>query len=77
MAFLPDEQRLRRVVGTLALATKSISDYLTEVMLSNHYFGDDIQMIGSFEDGEGRKLLFAAELRTGFVPRIQAAVNQR
>jgi len=36
----------------LALATESLHDYLTDLLLSNYYFEDDLQMIGCYEAGD-------------------------
>lgn len=32
-----------------ALATESVYEYLTDLLLSNHFFNDDVQMLGCYE----------------------------
>ncbi len=61
VAFLPDEQRVLKVVDTLGLATETLHDYLTDIMLSNHFFGDDIQMVGTYDDERGRLQLVTTQ----------------
>jgi hypothetical protein len=39
---------------TSPLATESLFDYLTDLLLSNHYFDDDLQILGFYEDENGR-----------------------
>jgi hypothetical protein len=36
-------------LDVLAQATESLFDYLTDCLLANHFFGDDIQLIGFYE----------------------------
>ena len=52
VAYLPDEGRVIKDADVQALATESLYDYLTDLLLSNYYFDDDLQMIGCYEDGE-------------------------
>jgi hypothetical protein len=51
VAFLPDEERVIKDADVHALATESLYDYLTDLLLSNHYFDDDLQILGFYEDG--------------------------
>jgi hypothetical protein len=51
VAFLLDEERVIKDADVHALATESLYDYLTDLLLSNHYFDDDLQMLGFYEDG--------------------------
>lgn len=51
VAFLPDEGRVVKDADVHALATESVYDYLTDLLLSNHYFDDDLQILGFYEDG--------------------------
>ena len=52
VAYLPDEGRVIKDADVHALATESLYDYLTDLLLSNHYFDDDLQIVGFYEDGE-------------------------
>jgi Serine/Threonine/Tyrosine Kinase found in polyvalent proteins len=49
VALLATEGRVIKVADVHALATESLFDYLTDLLLSNHYFGDDIRMLGCYE----------------------------
>lgn len=49
VALLIDEERVIKDADMQALATESIYDYLTDLLLSNHYFHDDLQMLGCYE----------------------------
>jgi len=53
VAFLPGMERVMKVADVRKLATESIFDYLSDLLLSNHYFDDDIRLAGAFE-AEGR-----------------------
>lgn len=51
VAFLPEEERVIKDADVHALATESLYDYLTDLLLSNHYFDDDLQILGFYEGG--------------------------
>lgn len=78
VAFLPDEERVIKDADVHALATESLYDYLTDLLLSNHYFDDDLQMLGCYDDGGRLHLVISqpyvdgthpdwAELKAGLV----------
>lgn len=50
VAYLPAQGRVIKDADLHALATESIYDYLTDLVLSNHYFEDDLQLIGCYEN---------------------------
>lgn len=52
VAYLPEQDRVLKVADTRKIATESLFDYLGDLMLSNHYFDDDIHLIGCFRDGD-------------------------
>ncbi|WP_146848968.1 hypothetical protein [Brevifollis gellanilyticus] len=52
VAFLVDQKRVFKVADARRLATESIFDYLTDLVLSNHYFDDDIQLEGFCQEGD-------------------------
>lgn len=54
VAYLPDNGRVIKDADAHALATESLYDYLTDLLLSNHYFDDDLQLLGCYEDGGQR-----------------------
>jgi Serine/Threonine/Tyrosine Kinase found in polyvalent proteins len=53
VAYLDDEGRVLKVADVHAVATGTLYDYLTDLLLNNLFFDDDLQMLGCFED-EGR-----------------------
>ena len=78
VAYLSDDGRVIKDADVHALATESVHDYLTDLLLSNHYFDDDLQMLGCYEDGERLHLVISqpyvdgthpewAELKSGLV----------
>lgn len=53
VALLIHEERVIKDADMQALATESVYDYLTDLLLSNHFFNDDLQMLGCY-DVDGR-----------------------
>ncbi|MBE7497438.1 MAG: hypothetical protein HS117_21035 [Verrucomicrobiaceae bacterium] len=51
VAFLPEVERVLKVADARMLATESLFDYLTDLLLSNHYFDDDIRLEGAYTEG--------------------------
>lgn len=51
VSFLPDVNRVLKVADARKLATESLYDYITDLVLSNHYFDDDIRLEGCLRDG--------------------------
>src|SRR5690606_11955892 len=51
---IPYAQRWLKAMETAALTAEFLCDRLTDIMLSNHFFGDDIQMVGTYDDERGR-----------------------
>lgn len=51
VAYLQAEGRVLKVADVQALATESLYDYLTDLLLSNRFFDDDLQMLGCYEEG--------------------------
>jgi hypothetical protein len=49
VAGLPELDLVLKDADVQALATESIFDYLTDLMLSNHYFDDEIQLLGGYD----------------------------
>lgn len=59
-AWLRSEGRVIKDADVHALATESMFDYLTDLLLSNYFFDDDIQMLGCYEL-EGRVHLVTSQ----------------
>nr|WP_246438163.1 hypothetical protein [Prosthecobacter vanneervenii] len=51
VAYIPETGRVMKVADAHMLATESLFDYLTDLLLSNHFFADDIQLEGVFTEG--------------------------
>ncbi len=49
VALLINEERVIKDADVHALATESIYDYLTDLLLSNHFLQDDLQILGCYE----------------------------
>ena len=78
VAFIQDEGRVLKVADVHALATESLFDYLTDLLLCNRFFDDDLQMLGCYDEGERLQLVISqpyvngthpdwSELKTGLV----------
>ncbi len=52
VAMLINEERVVKDADVHALATESLFNYLTDLLLSNHFFGDDLQILGCYEADE-------------------------
>lgn len=78
VAYLQAEGRVLKVADVHALATESLYDYLTDLLLCNRFFDDDLQMLGCYEEGGRLHLVISqpyvngthpdwTELKTGLV----------
>lgn len=78
VAYLQAEGRVLKVADVRALATESLYDYLTDLLLCNRFFDDDLQMLGCYEEAERLHLVISQpyvngnhpdwmELKTGLV----------
>lgn len=54
------EGRVVKAADTGALATESLEDYLTDIVLANYYFGDDIRILGT-SGQEGRTYVLTSQ----------------
>lgn len=68
VAYLPEEGRVIKDADVHALATESLYDYLTDLLLSNRCFDDDLQMLGCFQDGERLHLVISQPYVNGTHP---------
>ncbi|MBE2282546.1 MAG: hypothetical protein IAE77_03685 [Prosthecobacter sp.] len=60
VAYLPDHDLVLKVADARKLATESVFDYLSDLVLSNHYFDDDIRLVGGCEE-DGRILIITTQ----------------
>jgi hypothetical protein len=51
VAFLPNVERVLKVADARMLATESLFDYLSDLLLSNHFFDDDTRLEGGYSEG--------------------------
>lgn len=57
VALLQSENRVLKSADACALATESACDYLTDLLLSNYFFDDDIKFLGGYESGTRLRLV--------------------
>lgn len=50
VAYLASEDRVVKIAVAQALVTESLHGYLTDLILSNFYFDDDLQLLGCYQD---------------------------
>jgi hypothetical protein len=50
-ALLPEQDLVLKVSDARKLAMESLFDYLSDQLLSNHFFDDEIQLLGGMMDG--------------------------
>jgi hypothetical protein len=78
VAYRQPESRVLKVADVHALATDSLYDYLTDLLLCNRSFDDDLQLLGCYEQGQRLHLVTSqpyvngthpdwTELKTGLV----------
>lgn len=68
VALLPMEGRVIKVADVQALATESLFDYLSDLLLSNYYFGDDVQIFGCLTAGDRLHLAITQPYVSGVHP---------
>lgn len=49
VAFIKEDYRVIKVADAKRLATETLYDYLTDLLLSNYFFEDDLQLLGCYE----------------------------
>lgn len=57
VAYIREDDYVIKVADVQALATESLFDYLTDLLLSNHFFEDDLQIVGCYEEAGRLKLV--------------------
>jgi hypothetical protein len=68
VAYLQAEGRVLKVADVHALATESFYDYLTDLLLCNRFFDDDLQMLGCYEEGGRLHLVISQPYVNGTHP---------
>jgi hypothetical protein len=67
VAFMPPDHVIK-IADAGALATASLYDYLTDLMLSNHCFGDRIALLGAYVANERFRLVICQPYVSGKHP---------
>ena len=68
VTYLQAEGRVLKVADVHALATESLYDYLTDLLLCNRFFDDDLQMLGCYEEGGRLHLVISQPYVNGTHP---------
>ena len=68
VAYLPDEERVIKDADVHSLATESLYDYLTDLLLSNRLFDDDLRLVGCYEEDERLHLVISQPYVNGTHP---------
>ncbi len=72
VALLPDRNLVLKVADARKLATESLFDYLSDQLLSNHFFDDEIQLLGGMMEGERLQLVLTQPYIDGIHPEWEA-----
>lgn len=72
VALLPGRNLVLKVADARKLATESLFDYLSDQLLSNHFFDDEIQLLGGLMDGERFQLVLTQPYIDGIHPEWEA-----
>ncbi len=68
VALLPDQNIVLKVADARKLATESLFDYLSDLLLSNHFFDDEIQLLGGTLEGERLQIVITQPYIDGIHP---------
>jgi hypothetical protein len=68
VAYLPDQNRVLKVADARKLATESVFDYLSDLVLSNHYFDDQIHLVGAVQTKSSLCLVISQPYINGVHP---------
>ncbi len=72
VAWLPDQKVVLKVADVRKLATECLFDYLSDQLLSNHFFDDEIQLLGGMMDGGRLQLVLTQPYIDGIHPEWEA-----
>jgi Serine/Threonine/Tyrosine Kinase found in polyvalent proteins len=68
VALLPGQNLVLKVADARMLATESLFDYLSDLLLSNLFFDDAIQLLGGMMEGERLQIIIAQPYIDGVHP---------
>lgn len=68
VALLPNQNLVLKVADARKLATESLFDYLSDLLLSNHFFDDDIQLLGGTLENERLQIVVTQPYIDGIHP---------
>ncbi|MBK8090943.1 MAG: hypothetical protein IPK32_02795 [Verrucomicrobiaceae bacterium] len=72
VALLPDRNLVLKVADARKRATESLFDYLSDQLLSNHFFDDEIQLLGGTMEGGRLQLVLTQPYIDGIHPEWEA-----
>ncbi|WP_395717159.1 hypothetical protein [Prosthecobacter sp.] len=72
VALLPDRNLVLKVADARKLATESLFDYLSDQLLSNHFFDDEIQLLGGMMEGGRLQVVLTQPYIDGIHPEWAA-----
>ncbi|MBE2284800.1 MAG: hypothetical protein IAE77_15175 [Prosthecobacter sp.] len=65
VALLPNQNLVLKVADARKLATESLFDYLSDLLLSNHFFDDEIQLLGGTMERERLQVVITQRVACG------------
>jgi hypothetical protein len=68
VALLPNQNLVLKVADARKLATESLFDYLSDLLLSNHFFDDEIQLLGGTMEGGRLQIVITQPYIDGIHP---------
>lgn len=68
VALLPGRNLVLKVADARKLATESLFDYLSDLLLSNHFFDDEIQLLGGMLEGGRLQIVITQPYIDGIHP---------
>ena len=68
VGWLPNQNLVLKVADARKLATESLFDYLSDLLLSNHLFDDEIQLLGGMMEGGRLQIVITQPYIDGIHP---------
>ncbi len=72
VALLPGRNQVLKVADARKLATESLFDYLCDLLLSNHFFDDEILLLGGMMEGGRLQIVITQPYIDGIHPEWKA-----
>ncbi|HBJ82350.1 MAG TPA: hypothetical protein DDZ88_00415 [Verrucomicrobiales bacterium] len=68
VALLPGQNLVLKVADARKLATESLFDYLSDLLLANHFFDDEVQLLGGMMEGGRLQIVITQPYIDGIHP---------